>query len=59
MIREVVKDTDLAIRFGAKLDLVSHTNYTPHFFSFCEDVEVVIKTIKTMYSIFVVEKWES
>ena len=55
MTREVMEDAGLAMRRGPKLELVSHTGHSRHFFGLCEDVEVAIGELKTRHPIFVVE----
>lgn len=55
MIRELMKEANLAIRKGPKLELVSHTSHSRLFLGLCEDVKVAIRGLKTRYPIFVVE----
>lgn len=50
-----MEDEGLAIRRGPKLKLVSHTDHTRSFLSFCENFEIAIQEIKTRHPIFVIE----
>lgn len=42
MTRKLIKDANLAMRQGCKLELVSHTNHSHLFLNLCEDVEIAI-----------------
>ncbi len=42
MTSELMEDTNLAIRQGPKLELVSHMSYSRFFLALCENVEVAI-----------------
>lgn len=53
--REIMKDISLAIWQSLKLELVFHTGHNHLFLGFYEDVEVVIRGLKTRHPIFVVE----
>lgn len=55
MIRELMKNINLAMKQGFKLELVFHTSYSCFFLCFCENVKVVIGKFKTKHPIFVVE----
>ena len=55
MIRELMKDANLAMRRGPKLELVSYIGHSHLFFGLFEDVKVVIGGLKTRNPIFVVK----
>ena len=55
MIKELMKNANLAMRRGPKLELVSHTSQSRLFCDLCEDVEVAIEGLKIRYPIFVIE----
>ena len=55
MTRELMKDSNLAMRRGPKLELVSHTGHSQLFLGLCKDVKVAIRELKTRHPIFVVE----
>ena len=55
MTRKVIKDANLAMRRGSKLELASHTGHSRSFLGLCEDVEVAIGGLKTRHLIFVVQ----
>lgn len=55
IIQEIIQDINLAIKQGFKLELVSYTSHSRSFFSFYEDVKVVIGEFKIRYQIFIVE----
>lgn len=55
MTKEIIKDMGLAMRRGLKLELRSYTSHSYPFFSFCEDVKVIIRGLKIRYPIFIVE----
>lgn len=55
MIRKLIKDVNLAIKQGPKLELVFYTGHNHFFLGFCEDVEVAIKGLKTRHQIFVLK----
>ena len=55
MTRELMKDANLAIRRGPKLELISDTGHSRSFFGLYEDVEIAIEGLKTRHPIFVVE----
>lgn len=55
IIKELIKNAGLAMRCGAKLELVFHTDHSHSFPSLCEDVEVAIEDLKIRYPIFVIE----
>lgn len=50
-----IKDVNLAMRQGLKLELVFHTGHSHPFLGLCENVEVAIRRLKTKHPIFVVE----
>lgn len=43
----------LAMRWGPKLELLSHTDHSRLFFGLCENVEIAIGGLKTRHLIFV------
>ncbi len=55
MTRELMEETNLAMKKGPKLELVSHLGHSRTFLGLCEDVEVAIGGLKTRQPIFVVE----
>ena len=55
MTRELMEDTNLTMRRGPKLELVSHTDNSRSFLGLCENVEVAIGGFKTKHPVFVVE----
>ena len=55
MTRKLIKDTNLTMRQGPRLELVSHTGHSRLFHGLYEDVEVAIGELKTSYPIFVIE----
>lgn len=50
-----MENTNLAIRKGLKLELVSHIGHNCPFLRFYADIEVVIKGLKTKHPIFVIK----
>ena len=50
-----MEDANLAMKQGSKLELVSHTRHSPLFHSFCKDVKIVIRGLRTRHPIFIVE----
>ena len=55
MTKELMEDTNLAMRQGPKLELVSHIDHSGHFLGLCEDMEVAIGGLKTRHPNFVLE----
>lgn len=55
MTREVIENAGLAMRNSPKLELVSHTGHSCFFLCFCEDIEVIIRGLKTRHLILIVE----
>lgn len=54
IIRNLIKDANLAMRQESKLDLVLFTSYN-YLLGFCKNVKIAIKRIKIRYPIFVVK----
>lgn len=55
MIRKLIKDANLAMRQGLKLEFISYTNDSPSFFGFFKDIKITIKKFKIRHQIFMVE----
>lgn len=55
MTKKLIKETNLAMRRGSKVELVLYTGHSQPFFGVCKDVEVVIGGIKTRHPIFLIE----
>ena len=55
MTRKLIEDANLDIKQTPKLELVSNTNYSGLFFSFCEDMEIVLEELKTKHLIYVIK----
>ena len=55
MTKEEIEDTNLEMRQGPKLELVSYTGHNRPFHGFYEDVEIAIEGLQTKHPIFVVE----
>lgn len=56
MTRKVMEDIGLAMQRSLKLELVSHTSHSHTFLSLYEDVEIVIRGLKTKHPIFEIEQ---
>ncbi len=50
-----MKDANLVMKQGLKLELVSHTDHKLSFIGSCKNVEIAIGGLKTKYSGYVVE----
>ena len=55
MTKKLMEDSNLAMRRGSKLELVSHTGHSRPFISLCKDVRVAVGRLKTRHPIFIVE----
>lgn len=55
MARKLIENANLDIKQRPKLELVSNTDYSGFFFSFCEDIEIVLEKLETKHLIFVIE----
>lgn len=53
---KIIEDVGLAIQYGPKLELVSHTSHSCLFLSFCNNVEIDKKRLKIRHLIFVIEQ---
>ncbi len=50
-----MEDANLAMYWGSKLELVSHTGHIRSFLDLCGDVEIAIERLKTRHPILVVK----
>lgn len=55
MTRKVIENASLAMQRGSKLELVSHIDHSHFFLGFYENIQVIIRGVKTRYLIFIVE----
>lgn len=55
MTRKVIENASLAMQRGSKLELVSHIDHSHFFLGFYENIQVIIRGLKTRYLIFIVE----
>lgn len=55
MIRKLIKNTNLAMRQGLRLELVSYLEHNHLFLNFCDDLKVAIRGLKIRHPIFVIE----
>ena len=55
MTKELIKDANLAMRRGPKLESVLYTGYSRPFFNLYKDMEIPIGGLKTRHPIFMIE----
>lgn len=55
IIRELMEDTNLAMRQRPKLKLISYKGHSWLFLGLCKDIEIAIRRLKISYPIFVIE----
>lgn len=53
--KKVKEDSNLAMRWGLKLELVSHTDHSRSILGLCKDVKIAIRRLKTKHPISMVE----
>lgn len=55
MTRDIIKDVGLVIKQKQKLELILHTRQSWFFLGLYKDIKIVIDSLNSKYSIFVVK----
>lgn len=53
--KKLIKEANLAIRQGSKIEFVFYTSDSRLFSSLCKDIEIAIKRLKTRHLIFLIK----